>query len=79
MAPKKRKTQKQQSTQSQTANALASLNPAILISNPSLEETKEEPQLQQYSGATELRSAVDEQEASDSDMKNALTNSIAPI
>ncbi len=79
MAPKRRKTQKQQSTQSQTANALASLNPAILISNPSLEETKEEPQLQQYSGATELRSAADDQETSDSERKNALTNSIAPI
>ena len=79
MAPKRRKPQKQQSTQSQTANALASQNPAILISNSSLEESKEESQLQQFSGASELRSAVDEQETSDSERKNALPDSIAPI
>ena len=71
MAPKKRKNQKQQSTQSQTSNAIASLNEAILISNPSLEETKEDPQWQQHSGATDLRSAVDEQETSNSESKNA--------
>jgi len=67
MAPLNRRNQKQQSTQSQSANELPALNEAILKKHPSNEETKEVIQSQQQSDAAELNLTIEEYKKNNSD------------